>query len=128
MLYSILLFSVKPQYESAIGLHISPPFYIYTTQLFFECFLIKSSILRGPAIKNALLPSKILKSIPATVLFIDYLERSTDHLCYRGFSGESKCTDPSLDQLMYCSYFFKQFHISFFDLFQDSCDVSRIYT
>ena len=24
--YRILLFSVKPQYESAIGIHISPPF------------------------------------------------------------------------------------------------------
>ena len=26
MLYRILLFSVKPQHESAIGRHISPPF------------------------------------------------------------------------------------------------------
>ena len=27
MLYSILLFSVKPQHESATGIHISPPFW-----------------------------------------------------------------------------------------------------
>ena len=27
MLYRILLFSVKPQHESAIGIHISPPFW-----------------------------------------------------------------------------------------------------
>ena len=26
MLYRILLFSVKPQHESAIGIHTSPPF------------------------------------------------------------------------------------------------------
>ena len=26
LLYRILLFSVKPQHESAIGIHISPPF------------------------------------------------------------------------------------------------------
>ena len=27
LLYGILLFSVKPQHESAIGIHISPPFW-----------------------------------------------------------------------------------------------------
>ena len=26
LLYRILLFSVKPEHESAIGIHISPPF------------------------------------------------------------------------------------------------------
>ena len=46
LLYRILLFSVKPQHESAIGTHLSPPFY----SLQLPCPYHPSRLIQSPCL------------------------------------------------------------------------------